>query len=53
MSILDLTKATIVCGGVSFLVYTFPVISQSVIIGLLALVWFTYARTLVRKFVGK
>jgi len=53
MNVLDLAKATVVCGGVSFLVYTFPVISQSMIIGLLALVWLTYARTLIKRFVQR
>jgi hypothetical protein len=53
MSLFDLAKATVVCGGVSFLVYTFPAISQAVIIGLLTVVWLSYARTLIRKFVGR
>jgi hypothetical protein len=53
MSLFDLAKATVVCGGVSFLVYTFPAISQGVIIGLLTVVWLSYARTLIRKFVGR
>ena len=49
MSILDLAKATVVCGGVSFLIYTFPLISQSLIIGLLTVVWLSYAQKLIRK----
>jgi len=49
MSILDLAKATVVCGGVSFLIYTFPFISQGLIIGLLTVVWLSYAQKLIRK----
>ena len=48
MSVLDLTKATVVCGSIAFLVYSFPVIGQVVIIGILALVWFTYAKKMIR-----
>ncbi len=37
MSMLDLIKATITCGGIAFLVYNYPALSQGVIIGLLTL----------------
>ena len=43
MTILDLIKATITCGGVAFLIYSFPVLSQIVTIGLLSLLWLLYA----------
>jgi len=43
MSIFDLTKATIVCGGVAFLFYSFPVIAQVVTISSLAFLWLAYA----------
>ena len=43
MSVLDLAKATLVCGGVSYLIYNFPPISQVVMIGLMFLVWLVYA----------
>jgi hypothetical protein len=47
MNVFDLVKATITCGVSAFLIYTFPVISQVVIIGLLSLLWLSYAhRTL-------
>ena len=49
MSILDLIKATIVCGSVAFLVYTFPIIGQIVIIGLLGLAWLTYAHKMIKS----
>jgi len=43
MNMLDLAKATIICGGVAFLVYSFPDVVQIVIIGLLSLLWLAYA----------
>lgn len=47
MNVLDLLKATIVCGLSAFLTYSFPVVGQVLIIGLLSLLWLTYAhRTL-------
>jgi hypothetical protein len=53
MNAMDLVKATIVCGLLAFLVYSFPVIGQVAIIGVLGLVWLSYAhktlQTLVRR----
>ena len=43
MNVLDLAKATVICGGIAFLIYSFPVVSQAVIIGLLSLLWLSYA----------
>ncbi len=43
MNLLDLTKATIACAGIAFLVYSFPVLSQATVIGLLSLLWLSYA----------
>jgi hypothetical protein len=43
MSIFDLTKATVVCGGVAFLIYSFPVVAQVVVITILTLLWLFYA----------
>ena len=49
MSILDLIKATVVCGGMAFLFYSFPVLGQVVAITLLSLLWLAYARkTIIR-----
>ena len=53
MSVFDLIKATIVCGGVAFLVYSFPVIGQVVIIGLLGLAWLTYAHKMIKTLSGR
>jgi hypothetical protein len=53
MSVLDLTKATVVCGSIAFLVYSFPVIGQIVIIGTLALVWLTYANKMIKTLARK
>lgn len=47
MNMFDLIKATIACGLIAFLIYSFPVLGQVIIIGLLSLLWLSYAhRTL-------
>jgi uncharacterized membrane protein YesL len=43
MTILDLIKATIICGLIAFLIYSFPVVGQIVLIGFLSLLWLAYA----------
>jgi hypothetical protein len=49
MNVLDLIKATIACGLCAFLIYSFPVVGQILIIGVLSLLWLSYAhRTLAR-----
>ena len=48
MSVYDLIKATLVCGSIAFLVYSFPVIGQILIIGLLGLAWLTYAHKMIK-----
>lgn len=49
MDVLDLIKATIVCGIIAFLCYSYPVLGQAVIIGALALVWLGYVHRAVAK----
>ncbi|HWC58079.1 MAG TPA: hypothetical protein VHC44_00190 [Verrucomicrobiae bacterium] len=50
MSLVDLIKATVVCGIVAFLFYSFPVLGQIVAITVLSLLWLSYARkTLVSR----
>lgn len=49
MTILDLAKATVVCGGVAFLIYNFPVLSQIMVLGILSLLWLLYARETVAR----
>jgi len=44
MTILDLIKATIVCGLIAFLIYSYPVLGEIVCIGALSLLWLGYAR---------
>ena len=44
MNVLDLIKATVVCGGVAFLFYNFPIIGQILAIAFLSLLWLSYAR---------
>ena len=43
MTILDLIKATVICGAVAFLIYSFPVLGQVLLIGFLSLLWLVYA----------
>jgi len=43
MNILDLAKATVICGGTAFLIFSFPVLGQVLLIGLLSLMWLGYA----------
>ena len=43
MTILDLIKATVACGGVAFLIFSFPVLGQILLIGFLSLLWLAYA----------
>ena len=49
MNALDLVKATVVCGASAFLVYSFPVIGQVVIIAGLSVVWLSYAFKTVKE----
>lgn len=44
MNMFDLIKATITCGVTAFLIYSYPVIGQVVMIGVLSLLWLGYAR---------
>ncbi len=49
MRISDLIKATLVCGGMAFLVYSFPVLGQVVIIAVLSALWASCAHQTIRK----
>ncbi len=49
MNLLDLIKATVVCGGVAFLFYRYPTLGQILVIATLSLVWLSYARKTVRN----
>lgn len=48
MNVFDLTKATVVCGLLAFLVYSFPALAQGLLIGVLSLLWLLYARVTLR-----
>jgi uncharacterized membrane protein YcaP (DUF421 family) len=43
MTIFDLIKATVVCGAIAFLIYSYPILGQIVLIGFLSLLWLVYA----------
>ena len=49
MNLLDLIKATIVCGLLAFFCYSYPVFGQVVLISLLCLVWLGYAHKTVMR----
>jgi len=49
MTVLDLGKATVVCGGGSFLVYSYPIVGQILLIGILAVLWLLYAHQAVHS----
>ena len=48
-NLINLIKATLVCGGIAFIVYSFPVISQIAIITLLGLLWISCAHQAIRR----
>lgn len=43
MTIFDLIKATVVCGAIAFLIYSYPIVGQIVLIGFLSMLWLLYA----------
>jgi hypothetical protein len=49
MNVLDLIKATIACGLSAFLIYSFPVVGQVLIITVLSLLWLSYAHRTLAK----
>ena len=53
MTILDLTKATVFCGLLAFVIYSFPVVGQVLIIGVLSLLWLSYARKTIANLVRR
>jgi hypothetical protein len=42
MTILDLTKATVICAAIAFLIYSYPTLGQVVLIAFLSLLWLSY-----------
>ena len=49
MTIFDLIKATVVCGAIAFLIYSYPVVGQIVLIGFLSLLWLLYAHKTIAR----
>ena len=47
MSFFDLTKATLVCGGVAFLFFSWPVLGQILMIAVCSVLWLSYLRKVV------
>jgi hypothetical protein len=52
MTILDLFKATLVCGGIGFLTCTYALVGQILVVGILGLFWLAYAQQAIRRFRG-
>ena len=46
---LDLVKATLVCAAVAFVAYSYPVVSQVLIIGAVALIWASYLHRMLKN----
>jgi hypothetical protein len=44
MTIVDLIKATVICGVIAFLIYSYALIGQILLIGFLSVLWLSYAR---------
>jgi len=49
MALFDLVKATLICGGLAFLIYSYPVVGQVFMIGFLAVLWVLYAHRAIRS----
>jgi hypothetical protein len=49
MTIIDLIKATVVCGAIAFLIYSFPILGQIVLIGFLSVLWLLYAHKTIAR----
>ncbi len=49
MSVLDLAKATLVCGSLGFVTYQFPIVSQTMTIAVLSVLWLIYARGTLKR----
>ncbi len=53
MNFWDLIKATVVCGGVAFLFYSFPILGQIVAIAFLTVLWLSYFRKTISRIRGR
>ena len=53
MTILDLIKATVICGAFAYLIYSVPLVGQIVLISFLSLLWLSYARKTVARLLRK
>ena len=53
MSVLDLIKATVGCGLIAFLFYSYPILGQILAIAFLSLLWLSYARKTILALRGR
>jgi len=49
MRVIDFMKTTVFCGGIAWLAFNFPALSQGLIIALLSALWLTYLHSTVSK----
>ncbi len=49
MGIFDLIKATVICGAIAFVIYSYPVVGQVLLIGFLSLLWLLYAHKTIAR----
>jgi len=50
MSVFDLVKATVVCGGVAFLFFNWPILGQILMIAVCSVLWLSYLRKVVLNY---
>ena len=43
MNVLDLTKATVICGGVAYLFVNYPILGQVMVVAVMSVLWLSYA----------
>lgn len=50
MNVLDLTKATVICGVVAYLFVNYPILGQIMVVALMSVLWLSYAYKTVASF---
>jgi hypothetical protein len=50
MTILDLTKATVICAAIAYVIYSYPTVGQVLLIAFLSLLWLSYAHRTISSF---
>ena len=50
MNVVDLTKATVICGGVAYLFVNYPILGQVSVAVVMSVLWLSYAYKTVATF---